>query len=160
MVRYRARGRGDTRMVDIEKMNGRYRHSNPVGDLQSTAGAFASDLLELAELQGKLLRADGESAVRQSIGSAVTLVISCTCLMSCLPVVVFGLASAVAYSFEIETWVAQLAVGGSFSLFSILAAAIAFRNFSRISLQFKRSLAEFSKTLEWTKNVFKGVSSR
>ena len=147
-------------MVDIEKLNGKYRHSNPVGDFQSTAGAFASDLLELAELQGKLLRADAQAALRQSIGSAAAVVISCSCLLGCLPVVVFGFASAVAYYFEIETWVAQLAVGGSLSLLSVTVAAIAFKNCTRISQQFKRSSTEFSKTLEWTKNVFQGVSSR
>ena len=147
-------------MVDIEKLNGKYRHSNPVGDFQSTAGAFASDLLELAELQGKLLRADAQAALRRSIGSAAAVVISCSCLLGCLPVVVFGFASAVAYYFEIETWMAQLLVGGSFSIVSIAVATIAFRNCTRIGKQFNRSSSEFSKTLEWTKNVFKGVSSR
>lgn len=147
-------------MVDIEKLNGKYSHSNPVGDFQSTAGAFASDLLELAELQGKLLRADAQAALRQSIGSAAAVVISCSCLLGCLPVVVFGFASAVAYYFEIEAWMAQLLVGGIFSILSVSVAVIAFRNCTGAGKQFNRSSAEFSKTLEWTKNVFKGVSSR
>ena len=147
-------------MVDIEKLNGKYRHSNPLGDFQSTAGAFASDLLELAELQGKLLRADAQAALRQSIGSAAAVVISCSCLLGCLPVVVFGFASAVAYYLEIEAWMAQLLVGGIFSILSVSVAVIAFRNCTRVGKQFNRSSAEFSKTLEWTKNVFKGVSPR
>ena len=37
-------------MVDVEKINKKYRHASPVGQFQTTAGKFASDLLELAEL--------------------------------------------------------------------------------------------------------------
>jgi hypothetical protein len=146
-------------MVDIEKMNGKYRHSNLVGDIKSTAGAFAGDLLELAELQGKLFRADAESAFHQSKGSAAAIIIACCCLLGCLPVAGFGLASAVAYYCQLEDWVAQLAVGGCLSMLSIVVAAISFKNVTRVS-QFKRSSEEFSKNLEWTKSVFDGDSTR
>ncbi len=146
-------------MVDIEKMNGKYRHSNLVGDIKSTAGAFAGDLLELAELQGKLFSADAKSALHQSKGSAAAIILACCCLLGCLPVVCFGLASAVAYYFESEEWVAQLAVGGCLSMLSILVAAFSINNVTRVS-QFKRSSEEFSKNLEWTKSVFKGDSAR
>ena len=147
-------------MVDIEKVNGKYRHSNPVVDLKSSAGAFARDLLELAELQGKLFHADTKSAVHESVGSVAAIVISCSCLLGSLPVVVFGLASAIAYYFELEAWLTQLAVGGVFSLMSITAAAIAFKKITRVGEQFTRSSAEFSRNLEWTKSVFNGESSR
>jgi hypothetical protein len=146
-------------MVDIEKMNGKYRHSNLVGDIRSTAGAFAGDLLELAELQGKLFRADAESALHQSKGSAAAIMIACCCLLGCLPVAGFGLASAVAYYFQWEEWVAQLAVGGCLSMLSIVVVAISFKNVTRVS-HFKRSSEEFSKNLEWTKSVFDGDSTR
>ncbi|MEI7460367.1 MAG: phage holin family protein [Pirellula sp.] len=146
-------------MVDIEKMNGKYRHSNLVGDIKSTAGAFACDLLELAELQGKLFRADAKTALHQSKGSAAAIIIACCCLLACLPVAGFGLASAVAYYFQWEEWVAQLAVGGCLSILSIVVAAISFKNVTRAN-QFKRSSEEFSKNLEWTKRVFDGDSAR
>ena len=141
-------------MVDIEKINRKYKHSNPVEDMKSSVGAFACDLLELAELQGRLLRADAKLAVRKSVGTAAAIAISCCCLMGCLPVACFGFASAIAYYFELEDWVAQIAVGGSLSAISILIAAIAFKSFTRISYQFDRSADEFSKTLAWTKNAF------
>jgi hypothetical protein len=72
----------------------------------------------------------------------------------------FGLASAVAYYFEIENWIAQLAVGGSLSFMSVLIATIAFRNFTRINQQFYRSKDEFSKNLTWAKNAFNRESGR
>jgi hypothetical protein len=143
-------------MVDIEKVNGRYKYANPVGDLKSTAGAFACDILELAELQGKLFKADAQAAIRQSIGASVSLLVACTCLLASLPVAMFGLASAVAFFFDMETWVAQLTVGGSLSILGIVIAAWAFSRLSGISHQFKRSSVEFSKNLAWTKHVFSG----
>ena len=146
-------------MVDIEKMNGKYRHSNLVGDIKSTAGAFAGDLLELAELQVKLFKADAESALHQSKGWAAAIMIDCCCLLGSLLVIGFGLASAVAYYFQWAEWVAQLAVGGCLSMLSIVVAAISFKNVTRVS-QFKRSSEEFSKNLEWTKSVFDGDSTR
>jgi len=147
-------------MVDVEKMNGKYKHSNPIEDMQSSVGAFVFDLIELAELQGKLLKADAKLAVRKSTGMAAAFAISCCCLIGCLPVMGFGLASAVAYYFEIENWIAQLAVGGSLSFMSVLIATIAFRNFTRINQQFYRSKDEFSKNLTWAKNAFNRESGR
>lgn len=147
-------------MVDIEKMNGKYKHSDPVEDMKSSVGAFACDLLELVELQGKLLREDAKLAARKSIGTAAAFTISCCCLMGCLPVAGFGFASAIAYHFDLEDWIAQLAVGGSLSVISILVAVIAFKNFTRVSHQFNRSAEEFSKNLAWTKNAFNRESER
>ena len=147
-------------MVDVEKVNGKYQHAGPVGQFQTTAGKFASDLLELAELQGKLLKADAKLALTKSLGAATTVVIGCSCLLGCIPVVVFGLASAVAYYCEIDAWVAQLAVGGGLAILSVLCVVIALKTLSKASRQFKRSTEEFSKNIEWTKDVFHGVSSR
>jgi len=141
-------------------MKGKYRHSNPIEDIKSTVGAFACDLLELAELQGKLLKADAQLAARKSIGTAAAFTISCCCLVGCLPVVGIGLASAVSYYFELENWVAQMAVGGSLSATSILIAAMSLKNFTRISHQFHRSADEFSKNVAWTKNAFNRESER
>ncbi len=147
-------------MVDVEKVSAKYQHTSPVGQFKSTAGKIACDLLELAELQGKLLKADAKSVFAQSLGAAAIVVIGCSCLLGCIPVVIFGLASAVAYYFEIETWVAQLAVGSCFAILSLLCIAIAFKTLSKTSQQFKRSTEEFAKNIEWTKDIFSGVASR
>lgn len=147
-------------MVDIKKISGRYQHASPVETFQTTAGKFAGDLMILAELQGKLMKADAKSAIHQSIAPAVTLVIGCSCLLGCIPVVVFGLASAIAYYLEIETWMAQLAVGGSLATVSILCVVFAGRTLAKPNGLFKRSTEEFSKNMAWTKDVFHGFSNR
>lgn len=141
-------------MVDIETMNGKYKHSNPVEDMRTSVGAFVCDLVELAELQGKLLKADAKLAVRKSTGAAAAFAFSCCCFIGFLPVIGFGLASAVAYYFELENWIAQLAVGGSVSFMSVLIAALSFRNITRMNQQFHRSTDEFSRNLTWAKNAF------
>lgn len=147
-------------MVDLEKINGKYEHAGPVSQFTETAGKFACDLLELSELQAKLFKADARAVFKHSIGAIAMALIGCTCLLGCMPVVVFGLASAVTYFFQIDDWVAQLIVGGSLALLSFSCVAVAYKNLSRTSVQFKRSTQEFSKNLEWTKDVIRGVSER
>lgn len=147
-------------MVDSEKMNGKYAHSNPIEDIKSTANAFTCDLLELAELQGRLLRADANLALRQSLGSVAAIAVSCCCLVGCLPVLAFGIASAIASYFEIEVWLSQIAVGSSLSVISLLLGLIAIRALRLVGMQFSRSADELSKTLTWTKNTFRAESTR
>jgi len=145
-------------MVDVETMNGDYQHASPVGQFRTSAGKFGCDLLELAELQGKLFKADAKTAIERSMGAAIFALIGCFSLLGCIPVLTLGIASAIAYYFEIGTWFSQLLVGGCLSLISIAMIAISLRTLSNTGGQFKRSTEELSKNMEWVKNIFGGVS--
>ncbi len=145
-------------MVDVEKMSREYQHINPVGQFKASAGRFGGDLLELAELQGKLFKADAKLAMEKSMGTAIIAMISACCLLGCVPVVIFGLASAVTYFFQIESWISQLAVGSFCSLISITILVISLKKFSRAGSQFNRSINELSNNVEWAKDIFNGVS--
>lgn len=147
-------------MVDVEKMSPEYKHINPVGQFKASAGKFGGDLLELAELQGKLFKADAKLAMEKSMGTAIIAMIAACCLLGCVPVVIFGLASAVTYFFEIESWISQLAVGSFCSLISIAILVISLKKFSRAGSQFNRSINELSNNFEWAKDIFNGVSKR
>lgn len=147
-------------MVDIEKMSREYQHASPVSQFRSSAGKFGCDLLVLAELQGKLLKSDAKLAMERSMGTAIITLIATCCLLGSVPVVIFGIASAVAYFFEMETWVSQLAVGCTFSLVSIAILATSLRRFAKTGFQFQRSVDELSKNIEWAKDIFSGVSSK
>lgn len=147
-------------MVDLEKMNGKYEHAGPVGQFTETAGRFACDLLELTELQARLFKADAHSVLKQSLGALATAMIGCSFLLGSIPVVVFGLASCVAFYLNIDEWIAQLAVGGGLVLISLVFIALSFKTLAKSSLQFQRSTAEFSKNIEWTKDVIRGVSAK
>jgi len=144
-------------MVDVETMNGDYQHASPVGQFRTSAGKFGCDLLELVELQGKLFKADAKSSVERSMGALIFALIGCLSLLGCMPVLTIGLASAISYFFAIEAWISQLTVGVCLSLISIATIAISLRTLSNTGNQFKRSTEEFSKNMEWVKNIFGGV---
>jgi len=147
-------------MVDFEKMSGDYHHTSPVGQLKSSAGRFGGDVLELVELQGKLLKADAKRTIEESVGAAIGALLGFFCLVGCLPVFSFGLASAVTHYFKIEPWISQLAIGGVLTLISITIIAIALRHLAKTGTQFKRSTEEFSKNMEWAKDIFGGIASK
>lgn len=147
-------------MVDIEKINRKYEHAGPVGQFTETAGRFACDLMELTELQARLFKADAHAVLRQSLGAIAISMIGCSFLLGSIPVVVFGLASAVAFYWQIDEWKAQLAVGGGLALISIMFIALSIKTLAKSSIQFQRSQAEFSKNIEWTKDVIRGVSAK
>jgi len=141
-------------------MNGDYHHISPIGQLKSSAGRFGGDILELVELQGQLLKADAKRTIEKSMGAAISALVGFFCLMGCLPVVSFGLASAITYYFKIEPWISQLVIGGVLSIISITIIAIAARTFATTGVQFQRSTDEFSKNLEWLKDILGGMVSK
>lgn len=147
-------------MVDIEKINEKYEHAGPVTQFTETAGRFASDLLELTELQARLFKADASSVLKESLGAIAIAVLGCSVLLGSIPVVVFGLATAVASYWQMDDWIAQIAVGGGLALLSLIFIAGAYRTLSKSTLQFRRSTAEFSKNMEWTKDVIRSVSAK
>jgi Putative Actinobacterial Holin-X, holin superfamily III len=147
-------------MVDVEKISQHYQHASPVGQFRSSAGKFGRDILELAELQGKLLKEDAKSTVEKSMGAVLFALLGCSCLLGCMPVLFLGTASAVAYLLGIETWVAQLAVGSSLSIASIATIGLSLKKLSNTGEQFKRSTEEFTKNFEWAKEIFSGDLSR
>lgn len=147
-------------MVDLKKVNGKYEHADPVSQFTATAGRFACDLLELTELQAKLFKVDAQSVLKQSLGPIAMAIVGCSLLLSSIVLVVFGLASAFAYYWQMDEWIAQLAVGGGLALLSLMFIALSLKAFAKSSIQFQRSTTELSKNIEWTKDVIRGVSSK
>ena len=147
-------------MVDLKKVNGKYEHAGPVSQFTETAGRFACDLLELTELQAKLFKSDAHAVLKQSLASIAIAILGCSLLLGSIPVMVFGLASAVAYYGQMEDWIAQAAVGGGLALLSLIFIGWSLKTLAKTSIQFQRSTAEFSKNIEWTKDVIRGVSAK
>lgn len=147
-------------MVDLEKLNGKYEHASPVSQFTETAGRFACDLLELTELQAKLFKADAHAVFKESLGSIGIAILGCSILLGSIPLVVFGLASAVAFYWQVDGWKAQLTVGGGLALLSFISISWSLKTLSKASIKFQRSTAEFSKNIEWTKEVIRSVSAK
>lgn len=147
-------------MVDIEKVDGKYDHVGPVTQFTETAGRFACDFLELTELQARLFKADARSVLKESLGAISIALIGCSLLLGSIPVVVFGLASMTAFYWQTDEWIGQLAVGGGLALLSLVFIAWSFKTLANSSVQFQRSSAEFSKNMEWTKDVIRSVTAK
>jgi len=142
-------------MVDVKKMNGEYRPTNPIGQFSKTASRFANDLLELSELQAKLAKSDLEEVLRKSTSSILVAIIGTSLSLASLPVMLFGLASALAWYLEIETWVTQMVIGGGVALLSIVMVALATRGLLRLKNAFQRSAGELKKNMDWVKTVIR-----
>jgi len=147
-------------MVDIEKVNPHYEHASPIRLFRDSFGRFACDLLELTELQAKLLRADARSSIRQSTGAIIVAVLGCCCLLGCLPVMVFGIAAALSSTSGLSSWLAQLVVGGCLASVSVVSIVFALRRVAKARHHFSRSASELSRNIEWTKRVIRGESSK
>ena len=147
-------------MVDIEKVSSHYEHASPIRLFRDSFGRFACDLLELTELQAKLLRADARFAIQQSTGAIIVAVLGCCCLLGCLPVLVFGLAAALSSTSGFSSWLAQLLVGGCLASLSAVSIAVAMRRVAKARHHFSRSTSELSRNIEWTKRVIRGESSK
>ena len=145
-------------MVNVEKMNGKYEATNPIGQFSKTASRFANDLLELSELQAKLAKSDLVEVVNRSFGSIVTAIVGTSLLLASLPVLLFGLASALAWFCEIEPWIAQVVIGGSVAMLSIAMVAIAIRGQLRLKNAFQRSANELAKNMDWAKSVIRNLT--
>lgn len=145
-------------MVDVEKMSGKYEPTSPIGQFSRTAGRFAGDLLELTELQAKLAKADAKEVLASSAGSVICAIIGCCLLLASIPVLLFGLASAVSWCFGIDVWIAQLSIGAGVALLSILLIALATRRLLRLNNAFQRSVKELKENFDWIKKVFRGMS--
>lgn len=147
-------------MVDVDTMNNEYQHPGPVGNFTCTAGKFGCDVLELLELQAKLLKADTKRAMVQSQGAVLIAIIGSLCLAGCVPILILGVASAITYYFDVAAWVSQLAVSVCFAIVSVTFIVVAMRSLSKTGQQFRRSTEELSKNIEWAKDLFSGAAHR
>ncbi|MEO8271577.1 MAG: phage holin family protein, partial [Aureliella sp.] len=114
------------------------RHS-PVTGFAGQAANLLGDLLELAELQARLAKADAHlTASRMTRPVAVLLVGICAALAS-LPVLTIGLASCLDALTWFNVWQSQLFVGLVVAVVAVAAIYLSVRAIRRSALQFERS---------------------
>lgn len=143
-------------MVDFEaQVTSPNSNVNPVAGVASSIADLAGDVVELAELNVRLVKADAREAGQRVIRPILLLMISLAMMIACLPVIGFGLASAVAVSFDWSLWLSQLLVG---LLMAALAIAMCLGSLSRIksaASPFQRSSTELANNVDWFKSVIK-----
>lgn len=139
-------------MVDFEtEINGRQHRPGPVSGVASGAFNVLGDVLELAELQARLAKADARGALGAAIIPAVMLVIGGCAAIAALPVLTLGLATLMADVTPLNAWQSQLLAGVLVGVVAVVTVYIALRRLRRATLKFERSVRELANNVAWAK---------
>ena len=143
-------------MVDIktEQMNGQ-PSTSPVRGFFGQAAEVTGDVIELAELQVRLAKADAENAVRIAVFPIAVIGTSGVVLLASLPVLLFSIAGLVARTSGMSVEFAQMLVSAIATVLAISAAAIAGRYLKSAVQAFGRSAEELKHNLMWLKTIFR-----
>lgn len=143
-------------MVDFEaEVRGDSRRQSPVASFAGKAANVVGDMLELAELQAQLAKADTGAAIRRAIRPLAFLLLGSCGAIACFPVLVLGIASCVDAMTILNSWQSQLVVAGVGVLLASLTVWIAARRFLTSLRPFRRSADELAKNLEWIRSVIR-----
>jgi len=70
----------------------------------------------------------------------------------------FGIATLIAWYFEMEEWIVQVMIGGVVAMLSILVVVLSIRSLLQMKDAFRRSSGELKRNAEWVKDVIRGKS--
>ncbi|MCA9134520.1 MAG: phage holin family protein [Planctomycetales bacterium] len=141
-------------MVNFQtEVNGEPRRQGPVSGFASQAANVLGDVLELAELQAKLAKADAVRASGAATRPLGLLVLGACAAIASLPVLTLGLATMTAELSPLHAWQAQLLVGTAVALIACATVYFSIRRLRLAVLQFRQSADELAKNVAWAKSV-------
>ena len=146
-------------MVDVKSkpMNG-YPHTSPVRGLVGQAAEVTGDVIELAELQLQLAKADAEDAIRIAIRPILFIGFGGVLLLASFPVVLFAAAGFLARYTEMSVELAQLVVGLVAAVIAIITASVSVYSLKSSFTPFSRSADEFKQNIAWLKAIFRSAN--
>jgi len=148
-------------MVNFQtEMNGHHAHGSPVSGVAGQAANVMGDMLELAELQAKLAKADAVNATKAATQPIGLLIIGICAALASLPIVTLGLASLLDAWTVLNAWQSQLLVGMLSAAVASTVIYLSVRRLRQLSLQFKRTADEFAKNVAWAKVVVRSGKQR
>lgn len=132
---------------------------SPTKAVARSLGELAHDAVTLADLQVELLKTELRNEVGGTVKSVLLLVFAVVVILGCVPVLLMSLAYALveladfsqALSLLIATLVG-LVIAGSL-------AALGWRKLRNDSITLQRSRDEFSRNVDWIKQVLKHKSN-
>jgi len=128
------------------------RFRKPEGILGNLTG-LTGDIASLAELQAELVAVDLKDTVGRATWPGVVLVVSAVLLVATLPVLLIGLAFALASALAISQAAALLLTGGIFALVAAVVGTVAALRFLRSFESFRRSREELVRNVSWIRTV-------
>lgn len=131
-----------------------------VSGVAGQAANVMGDILELAELQAKLAKADAVNATKAATQPIGLLIIGICAALASLPIVTLGLASLLDAWTVLNAWQSQLLVGMLSAAVASTVIYLSVRRLRQLSLQFKRTADEFAKNVAWAKVVLRSGKQR
>jgi hypothetical protein len=125
-----------------------------VGVLQRLANV-SSDILEVGELQGRLVKEDAKLASQRGFAPLIALALGSGCLFASLPLIGIGLAGLLSEKFEWPAWQGQVIVGGAMTAIAIVLLTLAFALGKQAVASFSRSTEELAKNIQWIKQLIR-----
>ena len=144
--------------VQVE-VNGADRRTGPVSGFASQAATLVGDMLELAELQARLAKADAARAMAQATRPIGALIVGACAALASLPVMALGLASLLNALTDLNAWQSQIAVGLATAAVAVGTIAWSLRRMRIAVLEFRRSTDELAKNLAWLQAVVRSGAS-
>ena len=123
------------------------------GSMVGNIAEFGNDIATLVELQAKLAAYDAKDCVGRATYPLIVLVAGGAVVLSSVPVLLLGLAAAVASFFAVPEWGARLIVGGVAMAVAGLVAYLSYREAIGSITSFRRSTEEFTRNLSWVRTV-------
>ncbi len=144
-----------TEAIDQEKV----ANKSPLQEMGSLGSDVVASVIELGELQWVLLIEDSKAALRQSVRSMITLMMSAIACLASIPVITLGCAHGLNAWLAWPLWACYLTVGFTFLVVGGLAAGFAVTHAATSLNCFHRSAHELSNNLRWLKSILRGTHS-
>lgn len=116
-------------------------------------GGLARDLLELGELQFKLLRTDLTEAMQATKWGSIMLVLSAAFLIAVVPILLLALTLGIEELFDLSRGISLLITGGVATLVGILLLWLGWTIVQRGAGKMSRSAHEFKNNMRWIKRL-------
>ena len=138
--------------------NDQSRISSPVSGIVSKATELASDLVELTELQVKLVKADGNDLIRKSLPSILGLIMGAILALTAIQMILDVCANLLADQMHWPIGWAQLVIAAVVVGLAALVLSVSVVKLRAALTTFKTSAAQLVKNLDWLKSTIRGGS--
>jgi hypothetical protein len=116
-------------------------------------GGLAHHLIELGELQVKLLRTDFDEAVKATKMGSILIVLSAAFLIAVVPILLLSLTLGIEELFDLSRGISLLITGGVATLAGVLLLWSGWNIVQRGMGKMSRSRTEFKKNFKWLKEL-------
>ena len=140
-------------MAHQAAVNGGLRFRSRSEGVFSSLGELGGDVATLAELQAKLTLIDAKEAGERATRPTIVLTVSAAVLLASLPVLLIGLAFAMAAALGISQGIALLITGAVVAAIAGAIAFISLRELTHSFESFRRSREEFVRNVNWIRTV-------